>query len=225
MVISVFFIVDCDRMADELRSSDIRELIFEYDSDDGSDISIGNDDGEVPCNVRPNSESELGVDISKFVTFEILDSSNVGLGPSTSFSPGESQVGTSLSRPTVVYPYVASITSDFSPKSSPLPPSPGSPEHSSEHGSIELFTPPSPVPPSPPPPMYDIESDSSESSVSDSSIPLDKRSKIPKWTRVFPPEPERNIENEFKVRNSGVRNCPPRNSNPILYFYLFFLNF
>lgn len=55
-----------------------------------------------------------------------------------------------------------------------------------------------------PPPLSDAESDSSESSVSDSSIHLARRAKIPKWTRVMPPEPERNIEYEFKVRNNEM---------------------
>lgn len=44
----------------------------------------------------------------------------------------------------------------------------------------------------------------------------------PKWTRVYPPEPEIKVEEKFRVRNAGIRNCPPRNSPPLAYFYLFF---
>lgn len=209
-------------MGDNLRSSDIREIVYrEYDSDEESDISIvGNE--EVPDNVlldmsESDSENEVGLSLSTCVSPEpfvnrVVD---IGLGPSTS---SLSQVGPGPSRPTVAY--VGSVTSDFSPKSSPLPPSPEPP---SEHGNedSELFAPPSPVPPSPPPPGDD-ESDSTDSSVSGSSLPIATRAKLPKWVRVIPPEPEKNIENEFKVRNSGIRNCPPRNSHPIAYFYLFF---
>ncbi|XP_054260166.1 piggyBac transposable element-derived protein 4-like [Macrosteles quadrilineatus] len=45
----------------------------------------------------------------------------------------------------------------------------------------------------------------------------------PIWTRVYPPEPEgEDIETKFTVRNTGIRDCPPRNSKPIAYFNLFF---
>lgn len=44
----------------------------------------------------------------------------------------------------------------------------------------------------------------------------------PPWIRVHPPEPEFDVAAEFEQRNPGIRNCPPRNSNPIRYFYLFF---
>jgi hypothetical protein len=46
----------------------------------------------------------------------------------------------------------------------------------------------------------------------------------PRWVRVYPPEPEFNVEDKFEVRHTGIRNCPPRNSNPIEYFSLFFTN-
>ncbi|KAG8304351.1 hypothetical protein J6590_096092 [Homalodisca vitripennis] len=42
------------------------------------------------------------------------------------------------------------------------------------------------------------------------------------WLSVFLPEPVK--ETPFLVRetNTGPRNCPPRNSPPIMYLYLFF---
>lgn len=42
-----------------------------------------------------------------------------------------------------------------------------------------------------------------------------------RWVRVYPPDEPANIENKFKVRNTGIQNCP-RNSPPLSYFYLFF---
>lgn len=42
------------------------------------------------------------------------------------------------------------------------------------------------------------------------------------WVRVIPPEPEKNIENDFLVRSTGAQNLPPRNANPLAYFMLFF---
>lgn len=114
-------------MGDELKSSDIRELLFEYDSDEDSDISIvGNE--EVPDDVLDDGSESESEEVGLIYTPEQLGNRVVGLGASTSYFPGESQVGPSSSRPTVVSPYFASVTSDFSPKSSPLPPSSGSPE-------------------------------------------------------------------------------------------------
>ena len=54
---------------------------------------------------------------------------------------------------------------------------------------------------------------------------IDYAIQISNWIRVLPPEQERNTENEFTARNVGIKNCPPRNSRPIEYFYLFFTNF
>lgn len=44
------------------------------------------------------------------------------------------------------------------------------------------------------------------------------------WVRVYPPEPEIYTTSKFSERHPGIRNCPPRNSKPIRYFYLFFTN-
>lgn len=44
------------------------------------------------------------------------------------------------------------------------------------------------------------------------------------WVRVYPPEQMFDVTEKFQVRNPGPRNLPPRNSNPITYFYLFFTN-
>lgn len=60
---------------------------------------------------------------------------------------------------------------------------------------------------------------------SDSDLLLRIRHKKPKWIRVFPPEPERNIAGEFRVRQTGIKDCPVRNSSSILYFYPFFTDF
>lgn len=54
-------------------------------------------------------------------------------------------------------------------------------------------------------------------------IPLPPPPAKKAWVRVNPPEPASNVEASFRVR-SGVKNLPPRNSNPIDYFYLFFTN-
>ena len=40
------------------------------------------------------------------------------------------------------------------------------------------------------------------------------------WTRVYPPEPVGN-NFDFTERNPGVKNMPPRDSSPIVYFFLF----
>lgn len=42
------------------------------------------------------------------------------------------------------------------------------------------------------------------------------------WVRVYPPEPEKDVSSDFKVRTPGICDCPPRNSNPISYALLFF---
>lgn len=65
----------------------------------------------------------------------------------------------------------------------------------------------------------------SESSGSDSDLPLRCRNKKPKWIRVFSPEPEKNIAGEFRVRQTGIKDCPVRNSSPILYLNVFFTDF
>lgn len=41
------------------------------------------------------------------------------------------------------------------------------------------------------------------------------------WTRVYPPEPDDRMEDNFSVRNPGVQNMPARDSSPAKYFYLF----
>ena len=41
------------------------------------------------------------------------------------------------------------------------------------------------------------------------------------WTRVYPPEPDDRVEDNFSVRNPGVQNMPARDSSPATYFYLF----
>lgn len=41
------------------------------------------------------------------------------------------------------------------------------------------------------------------------------------WTRVYPPEPDDRVEDNFSVRNPGVQNMPARDSSPAKYFYLF----
>lgn len=45
------------------------------------------------------------------------------------------------------------------------------------------------------------------------------------WVRVYPPEPQNDIERQFRVRNPGGRNLPPRNSQPLQYFLLFFTDY
>ncbi|KAG8273886.1 hypothetical protein J6590_011432 [Homalodisca vitripennis] len=68
-----------------------------------------------------------------------------------------------------------------------------------------------------------------DSSASDSETTLVHRLPQPPqprtWIQVLPPEPDRNIEAEFSVRNPGIKDCLARNSRPIEYFYLFFTNY
>ncbi|KAG8270989.1 hypothetical protein J6590_072885 [Homalodisca vitripennis] len=42
------------------------------------------------------------------------------------------------------------------------------------------------------------------------------------WVSVFPPEPVKEIPFLVRESNTGPRNCPARNSPPIMYLYLFF---
>lgn len=73
------------------------------------------------------------------------------------------------------------------------------------------------------PSPVDVEGE--ESSCSDSSLPLIYRISKPKWIRVLPPEPALDIADKFTVRHAGIRDCPPKNSSPMKYFYLFFTNY
>ena len=41
------------------------------------------------------------------------------------------------------------------------------------------------------------------------------------WTRVYPPEPDDRVEDNFSVRNPGIQNMPACDSSPVTYFYLF----
>lgn len=41
------------------------------------------------------------------------------------------------------------------------------------------------------------------------------------WVRVYPPENKKTLEFKVKASSVGIRNCPPRNSSPMQYFYLF----
>lgn len=41
------------------------------------------------------------------------------------------------------------------------------------------------------------------------------------WVRVYPPEPEIDVGTEFRARQPGPKDLPPRNSPPIDYFSLF----
>lgn len=41
------------------------------------------------------------------------------------------------------------------------------------------------------------------------------------WTRVYPPEPDSFNNISFTERNPGVKNMPPPQSSPLVYFYLF----
>lgn len=61
------------------------------------------------------------------------------------------------------------------------------------------------------------ESDSDNESVpGPRPRPLRARAPSPKWTRVYPPEAEFDAPSKFLVRNSDIKNCPPRNSSPLL---------
>ena len=40
-------------------------------------------------------------------------------------------------------------------------------------------------------------------------------------TRIYPPEPDDQVEDNFSVRNPGVQNMPACDSSPATYFYLF----
>lgn len=82
--------------------------------------------------------------------------------------------------------------------------------------------------------IFDYSSDSDEyvpeanndhavSSDSDDDLPLANRLPINNpWIRVYPPEAEIDVGPQFKVRNPGPRECPPRNSSPVTYALLFF---
>jgi len=40
-------------------------------------------------------------------------------------------------------------------------------------------------------------------------------------TRIYPPEPDDQVEDNFSVRNPGVQNMPACDSSPATYFYFF----
>uniref|UniRef100_A0A1B6GZJ9 PiggyBac transposable element-derived protein domain-containing protein n=1 Tax=Cuerna arida TaxID=1464854 RepID=A0A1B6GZJ9_9HEMI len=44
----------------------------------------------------------------------------------------------------------------------------------------------------------------------------------PMWLSIYPPEPEQQATFLLRESNTGPQNCPPRNSKPIDYFFLFF---
>ena len=41
------------------------------------------------------------------------------------------------------------------------------------------------------------------------------------WIHVYPPEPAVNTVFKFTERNPGVKNMPPPQSSPLVYFFLF----
>lgn len=183
-------------MGEELKSSDIREML----------------------------EYEYGLSINTCGSPEHCVEGEVGL--STSFSPemcNATGVGPGPSRPTCLSPFEVSLGLNELPAlSSPVYYIHGSHVPLSEDDNVDsnVFAPPSHMPPSPSPPSD--EGDSSDTSESDSGLPLAARVKLPQWIRVIPPEPNGNLENEVRARNCGIRNCPPRNSSPFAYYYLFF---
>ncbi|KAG8265356.1 hypothetical protein J6590_096202, partial [Homalodisca vitripennis] len=72
------------------------------------------------------------------------------------------------------------------------------------------------------PNLGDIDSSDEENSGNEGNNNSRPNTTQPTWLRAYPPEPPIDIEQEFRVRNPGVRNCPPRNSPAIQYFFLFF---
>lgn len=68
----------------------------------------------------------------------------------------------------------------------------------------------------------DVNSDVHGSDSDNDSVqrPVPIQPSVPKWVRVYPPENDFDAESKFRVRNPGPKNCPPRNSLPIEYYFL-----
>lgn len=67
-----------------------------------------------------------------------------------------------------------------------------------------------------------VESDESGTDDSDDSESDDvEHLKTISWNKIDPPDTEFDIKSTFKGPKPGVKNCPPRNSPSLLYFYLF----